>query len=268
MMSCPTNELGTCTLCSPAARVGPMLGVGERHRRPVSAPRKRMSDNSGRVFGLLVAYVVPGFVGLTGLIPLFPSVGSWLHPVPQGDLGFGPPVYALLGATAVGLIVSCFRWLLLDQLHHWTSLRRPVFDDSRLQENLEGFDYLVQNHYRYYEFTGNTLLAGLFAYLTHRGMATNAMLGGPTDLAMTTVALALFWGGRDALRKYYRRTAALAGATAEEGGCPMFNGNHHSHEGGAAPEKRPTPNKSEKPDSAVKPVSKDEPMKDAKPAKK
>src|SRR5947208_12996454 len=119
-------------------------------------------------FGLIVAYVLPGFIALAGLAPLFPSVAGWLRPVSQGDLGLAPPLYSVLAATAAGLILSCFRWVLLDHLHQWTGVRRPTWDDRQLASVLGGFDYLVQNHFRYYEFCGNTLLALLFPYGLNR----------------------------------------------------------------------------------------------------
>lgn len=61
-----------------------------------------------RQFGLIVAYLLPGFIALAGVAPLVPVVSSWLQPVNQG-LGIGPPVYAIMAATAMGMVVSCFR---------------------------------------------------------------------------------------------------------------------------------------------------------------
>jgi hypothetical protein len=156
-----------------------------------------MAENSSRQFGLIVAYVLPGFIGLAGIAPLFPAVAQWLQPVERGDAGFGPPVYALMAATVVGLIVSCFRWLLLDQFHHWTGVKRPAWDDSRLERTLDGFDYLVQNHYRYYEFCGNTLIAAIGAYGLNRMMGTLPFLGAGTDLGMLVLSLVLFAASRD-----------------------------------------------------------------------
>src|SRR5690242_20261857 len=123
-----------------------------------------MKGTSNWQFGLVIAYLLPGFIGLAGLTPLIPAVARWLKPVEQGDLGLGPPLYAVLGAMAVGLVLSCFRWVFLDHVHLWTGIKRPNWDDTNLSRVLDGFDYLVQSHYRYYEFCGNTLLAVLFAY--------------------------------------------------------------------------------------------------------
>ena len=57
-----------------------------------------MKESTSRHFGLIVAYVLPGFLGLAGLAPIFPMIAEWLRPVNQGDLGLGPPLYALTGA--------------------------------------------------------------------------------------------------------------------------------------------------------------------------
>lgn len=189
-------------------------------------------DNTPRQFGLIVAYLVPGFIGLAGVAPLVPAVASWLQPVDQGNIGFGPPVYALLGAIAVGLILSCFRWIFIDQVHHWTGVKRPDWDNSRLTEALGSFDYLVQSHYRYYEFAGNTLVAVLWAYGLNRVMKMSPLLGLGTDLGILAISLVLFVASRDALAKYYARTGQLIGQVAEKGGSVMFNGNDHAKEAG------------------------------------
>jgi len=162
----------------------------------------------------MIAYVLPGFIALAGMAPLFPAVARWLRPVAQGDLGLGPPLYAVLAATAIGLIVSCFRWILVDHLHHWMGVRRPVWDDSQLDQVLGGFDYLVQSHFRYYEFCGNTLLAALWSYGLNRALGTLPYLDPGTDVGVAVVSLVLFIASRDALTNYYTRTSRLIGHSA------------------------------------------------------
>lgn len=229
-----------------------------------------MSDASTRQFGLVVAYLVPGFIGLAGAVPLFPIIGTWLQPVEQVEMGFGPPIYALIAAAAVGLIVSCFRWLLVDQFHHWTGVRRPKWDAERLQDVMVGLDFLVQNHFRYYEFCGNTLIASLWAYGVNRFTNTLPTLGLGTDLGMVVLSLVLFTASRDALRKYYAGTERLLGSHPEkdQSGINMFNGAHHEEGSGEAPKKQPTPNKAEKPQPEVKAQPSAEPGKDSKPSGK
>ena len=194
---------------------------------------------SSRQFGLIVAYLIPGFVGLVGLAPLVPLVAQWLKPVHDGALGFGPPLYTLLAATTMSQIINCFRWVLLDQFHSWCGLRPTATDFSQLHARIDGFDYLVQNHYRYYQFAGNMLLAIVWAYGINRILKTSPSMGFGTDLGVVILVLVLFAASRDALAKYYHRTDSLLGTVAEKGSPAMYNGVGH-HEGSGA-DKKPSP---------------------------
>lgn len=227
------------------------------------------ADAPNQNFGLIIAYLVPGFVGLAGATPLFPAVGQWLRPVDQGDLGFGPPVYALLAAIAVGVIVACFRWILLDQFHHWTGLRRPEWDARRLPEARPGVDFLVQANWRYYEATGNMLIALCWAYGVARVTDTLPALGTGTDLGMLVLTLVLLAASRDALARYFNGTGRLLGRAAEKGteGRRMFNGAHHDEVAGGSSPRKPQESKGhEQPKAADQ--SKAAPEKDVKPPKK
>jgi len=189
-----------------------------------------MSNNQ---FGLIVAYLLPGFIGLAGIAPFVPLVAAWLKPGSYAEASLGPPIYAVLAAATIGMIVSCFRWLVIDQIHHWTGVKAPVWDDSRLEDRLSAFSYLVENHYRYYQFLANTLVAVLFAYSIDRWITNSSALGAGTDLGVFILCVVLFAGSRDSLAKYYERTTRLIGRVAEKGSEAMTNGNHH--EGGAKP---------------------------------
>ena len=195
-----------------------------------------MKDASSVPFGLIVAYLLPGFIGLAGLAPFIPTVSEWIRPVNQGEASFGPTVYAVMAAMTVGMIVSCVRWLVLDHLLHWTGVSHPVWDDRQLDKNLAGFNYIVEAHYRYYQFYGNTLVAIVAAYGLNRMEGTWRLLGTGTDIGILLLCVVLFAGSRDALRKYYSRTGRLIGVIAKKGsaGDVMTNGNHHSQEAGAA----------------------------------
>lgn len=174
-----------------------------------------MTPTSNWQFGLIVAYVLPGFVGLLGLAPIFPRVAGWLRPA--GTDGFSSAMYAVLAAAAIGLIVSCFRWMVLDRIHALTGVRRPALDDRRLPDVLVAFDYLVQNHFRYYEFCGNTLVAIVLSYAVVRFSGRFSFVGVGTDLVVLVISIALFAASRNALANYYTRTARLVGQVTEKG---------------------------------------------------
>jgi hypothetical protein len=205
-------------------------------------------------FGLIVAYLLPGFIGLAGLAPLAPVVGSWLQPLNQTQASLGPPIYALLAATTVGMIVSCFRWLVIDHIHYWTGVKPPIWDDSRLEERLVAFNYLVESHYRYYQFLANSFIAVIWAYAINRLMKTWSLLGIGTDVGILILLMVLFAGSRDTLSKYYIRTGRLVGQVAEKDieDNGMINGNDHGGVGGSPAKPRPTGKPQSKPKPAPK----------------
>lgn len=168
-----------------------------------------MDDTSSRWFGLIVAYLVPGFIGLAGVSPFLPEVGEWLQPVSWGDWGIGPTIYALLAATGVGMIVSCFRWAIVDQVMPWVGVPRANYDFRQLEARVNALDYLAKNHYIYYQNHANMLVASIWAYLVHRIFQTSPLLGFGTDLAMLVMSAVLFAGARDALRRYRKRSQQL-----------------------------------------------------------
>lgn len=167
---------------------------------------------SNQQFGLLVAYLLPGFIALGGVALLVPTVAQWLRPVAgEGTSGLGPPVYAVLAATAAGMIVSCFRWLLVDHALFLTGVPRPQWDADRLEARLDAVNYFVEYHYRYYQFYANTLVAVLWTYTINRAFGTSPLLGPASDLGVLIIGVVLVFGSRDALWKYHERTNRLIG---------------------------------------------------------
>lgn len=64
-------------------------------------------DASSKQFGTMVAYLLPGFIVLAGIAPFAPIVAAWLKPLDQAEASLGAPLYALLAALTIGMIVSC-----------------------------------------------------------------------------------------------------------------------------------------------------------------
>lgn len=153
-------------------------------------------------FGLLIAYVLPGFTALEGF-PLFVS------PRPAWGTSGDPntTLTAFLSGTvmavAAGLTVSTVRWFVVDSLHHMTGLMRPVRDFARLEKSVAAYEFLGLIHYRYYKFYANMVVALVWSYL-----ARDYALGWKGLLDFLLAAL-FFLASRDTLRKYYGRTADL-----------------------------------------------------------
>lgn len=167
-----------------------------------------MEENSLTDFGLVIAYILPGFTALNGFPLVSASGTAWGT---GGDPN--PSLTAFLSGTvmalAAGLTVSAVRWLVIDRIHHWTGLRRPARDYSLLGRSVEAVRYLDLVHYRYYKFYANTVVALLWAYATR-----DHALGwtGATDLLL---AVLFFLASRDTLGKFYQRTTELLNRPTE-----------------------------------------------------
>ena len=100
-----------------------------------------MNDVTARNFGLAIAYLIPGFIGLAGVAAVSDVIRTWLG----GDGGptVGGFLYVSLGSIAAGMTVSAMRWAVIDTIHHFTGLRRPKWDDSKLNERLRAVEHLV-----------------------------------------------------------------------------------------------------------------------------
>ena len=123
-----------------------------------------MNELSGKNFGLVIAYLLPGFVTLWGVSYFSPTVDSWIVTSQQGAPTVAGFLYVTLASLAAGLTISAVRWAMVDTLHHATGIDPPAWDFARLDERLKGFLALVENQYRYYQFYSNMFIAVAFAY--------------------------------------------------------------------------------------------------------
>jgi hypothetical protein len=166
-------------------------------------------------FGLLVGFILPGFVALWGLAEFSSTLAGWLAN-PRGPT-VGGFLYVSLASVAVGLIVSAIRWGTVDRLHHWTGLARPTWDDEKLAQRVDGYVVLIQIHYHHYLFYANMFVASLFTYAVLRGGSVNATWQlGWLDGGFVALELLLLGVSRDTLRKYYERSSRLLGETRKE----------------------------------------------------
>ena len=158
-------------------------------------------------FGLLIGYVLPGFIGLWGMRYLSTTVDGWLgsQPTPQPTVsGF---LYVTLASVGIGLFASTIRWLTVDKLHYQTGIGHRQWDYAKLQAHMQAVEFLVANQYRYYQFYSNSLVSVAFTYTAYIWASGNWSL----ELAagFITVELILWAGSRDTLRNYHNRVGEL-----------------------------------------------------------
>ena len=174
-----------------------------------------MSDKyNTRVFGILIAFVVPGIIGLSAVAMHFPTLREWL------GLMSGPPtiagfLFVLVIASGTGVFLSGIRWLVLERwIWHETNPDRDDNMAHRLQVE-EAYQDLVSQLYYYYLFYGNTLVALVLLFVSWA-----VIRGWSVDLVWVLAGLlaaeyALYRSARDAYNRFHRRRTALLGSIKE-----------------------------------------------------
>ena len=161
-------------------------------------------------FGLLVAYIVPGFVVLWGASYSLPALRAWLVMPPDNLPTVGGLLYVTVGSLAAGMTASAFRWAVFDTIHHATGIRPPSWTFAALPERLDAFQALIEIHYRYYQTHANLLVAlGFFYVMRFLAIGWRVYRVGAVDLGFIIVGVVLFFAARDALSKYYGRAGEL-----------------------------------------------------------
>jgi hypothetical protein len=170
-----------------------------------------MTDSLDRSFGLIIAFLLPGFICVLSIMDLSPSVASWLSSSPGREPTIAGVSYVVLCSLGTGLVASAIRWLFIDSLMHCTGLRRPVLDFSRLQANLDAFDLAVQHNYRHYQFYANSCI-GLWALAVCR-LQAGEVWPPLVWVGWVTLQAVMLFAGRDCLRRYYERIGQIISAT-------------------------------------------------------
>jgi len=174
-------------------------------------------------FGLLCAYVLPGFTVLASLSLLYEPLQIWLVGPAQESPAIGGVLYVTAASILLGQLLNVLRWAVLDWVFTWTGIRRPVWDERLLPERLQAFELLVENHYRYFQFYGNLAVAIPISLIAVRqSVYSQEFAPGSLELFALALFTLLLAGSRDALRQYFTRSSLLFGKDAPE----MTNGNH------------------------------------------
>jgi hypothetical protein len=170
-----------------------------------------VSEVTDKNFGLLIAYLLPGFVLLASVSRFSPILRSWIGTPMSEAATVGDFLYATLASVALGLTVSTIRWLVVDTMHHHTGIPAPQWDFSKLPGRLAAFQGVVDNHFRYYQFYSNMLVALGIVWALSWPKAPGIVPEGRhvLDFAMAATMALFFVGSRDALRKYYARAEAI-----------------------------------------------------------
>ena len=115
-------------------------------------------------FGFLVAYLLPGYVALLQIGPIF-----LVEPPLESQWTLGGMLSVTVLSLVYGMIISATRWLVVDTIHHVTGITPKKWSFSKLEENINAYELVVRHQYQYYQFYSNMLIAGFIVFV--RGAA-------------------------------------------------------------------------------------------------
>jgi hypothetical protein len=159
-------------------------------------------EKIGLDFKLIIAYLIPGTIGLYAAAMLVPAVGILLGgqtSVPQG----ASIILVLVLAIASGIVINAITWATVRPIVEASGAKRPPeFDYSKLSnDNKAAINNIRDNFFSYYQSYANMFTAILlvfFAYWYAQGLPR-------LDLTIigTTICIVLFFAARDSLKRTY-----------------------------------------------------------------
>jgi hypothetical protein len=116
-----------------------------------------MHETIPKYFGLTIAFLAPGLLGVYALSFFAPPVADWLALAPQQDVNFGGFLFALIASIGMGVFVSGLRCLTLDKVMP----ECPPTDYAKLADPdvQRVVEFARVHHYQFYQFYSNTIWA-------------------------------------------------------------------------------------------------------------
>jgi len=120
-----------------------------------------MKELTSTSFGYLIAFLLPGMLGLYALSYWFPPTGALLQPILKADATVGPSVVFLLIAAGMGLCLSAARFFVLEKGVYKGTCLSDELHKGLAPDKLALLNAYADQHYRYHQFYGGCFLAVL-----------------------------------------------------------------------------------------------------------
>lgn len=125
-----------------------------------------MKDVTSTSFGLVIAFLLPGFVGLYSLTFWSANVQEMFHTFLTAQSNLGLFLLVVLVALVIGLLVTPLRWLLFERFLCKSYFLTPDdFAELGTEAKLVAFRAATDELYRYHQFWGGTAIAMLPLYV-------------------------------------------------------------------------------------------------------
>ena len=121
---------------------------------------KDVRDVTSTVFGLFIAYLLPGLAAFYALSFWSPRVEDWFDRILNRDASAGLVVFIIFGAIVIGLQLSAVRWLIFEEI-----ICRDCRVDAKALSGISdagrfaAYRLLIDEQLRYHQFWGAMSLA-------------------------------------------------------------------------------------------------------------
>ena len=118
-------------------------------------------DQLGKSFGLVIAFLVPGMIGLYAASLHVPMLQEWFDAAGRAQTTVGGFLFIIIASSGAGVFISGVRWYLLEELIKraaGVSTEHEAVNRRDTQTELV-YQNVRQHHYDYYLFYSNALVA-------------------------------------------------------------------------------------------------------------
>ena len=152
-------------------------------------------------FGILIAYVLPGWIALLGVGEFSPDIRMWLGTANR-ETTIGGFLYSTMSAVALGLVLNTVRQAAVESTSKWCRPMNLSRDYRVLHDRIEAVDFLVLNQFRYHQFHGNSAIACSFTLCV---LASHGSISDGMAFAILALIGVMVYGAAKCLSIYYNR---------------------------------------------------------------
>ncbi|TVZ75377.1 hypothetical protein [Streptomyces sp. BK340] len=173
---------------------------------------EQAKDFTVTTFGLLIAFFLPGLIGLYGFSLWNHQAAETFKTFKTSSSNIGLFLLLLMASLAVGLTLTPIRALLYEEVI--CKSHRPaasLYRNLRQSNRHEGFRTIIDEQYRYHQFWGNSSLAAipLMLRVTLNCFSASLLLGILVMLAFLAVETVTVWAAIQGYIRYAQKHNAL-----------------------------------------------------------
>ena len=160
-----------------------------------------------RVFGMAIAYVLPGAIALFGISYFQPELRRWFGFVAEHDTTLAGFLFVVAASAGLGVLLSALRAFLLEKM--WKAAKPRVIDHSARVKQEAVYQNLISQHYNYYQCYGNTAVASWFFTIGYLRGVTGFWHWFMIIGVMALTDTLLVWAALDAIKRFENKRETL-----------------------------------------------------------